>query len=120
MAKQSIECCDFCGEPTGRAGAADDSIFISHEDFEIGPLCEACWEAICAYCAEESGLNSELAQLRAETKRLRDIMCDIYSALWWDPPTAHSPSEQIAIDRVYRGRELITAIVTLKKGQDDD
>lgn len=37
-----IETCCQCDEPTGRAGRAEDSIYIE----EIGPLCETCFEEI--------------------------------------------------------------------------
>ena len=35
---QPVEYCSKCGEPTGRAGRYEDSIYIG----EIGPLCEDC------------------------------------------------------------------------------
>jgi hypothetical protein len=50
----SLEICDDCGEPTEKAGRAEDSIFIQFPDKEIGPLCEGCrtkyW--ICESCGE--------------------------------------------------------------------
>jgi len=40
----TLEYCSECGEPTGRAGRADDSIFIEAIDGskEYGPLCTDC------------------------------------------------------------------------------
>lgn len=35
----TLECCCECGEPTGRAGRGEDSIY--NEDDE-GPFCESC------------------------------------------------------------------------------
>lgn len=35
------ELCCSCGEPTGRAGAGEDSLFNERDE---GPFCEACWE----------------------------------------------------------------------------
>ena len=35
---QPVEYCSKCGEPTGRAGRDEDSIYIG----ETGPLCENC------------------------------------------------------------------------------
>lgn len=36
-----IEVCFICGEPTGRAGKCDDSMFDAFND---GPYCEDCWD----------------------------------------------------------------------------
>ena len=35
---EDLEYCSKCGEPTGRAGRYEDSIYI----LETGPLCEKC------------------------------------------------------------------------------
>lgn len=35
----SLEYCFRCGDPTGRAGRGDDSIYIGDE----GPFCEECY-----------------------------------------------------------------------------
>ena len=35
-------CCD-CDDPTGRAGRADDSLYVETEDDVIGPLCAECY-----------------------------------------------------------------------------
>ena len=40
----TLEYCCECGQPTGRAGAGDDSLF-SEEDGS-GPYCEECWAAM--------------------------------------------------------------------------
>lgn len=37
-----LEECVMCGEPTGRAGRGDDSIFC---ECDTGPLCLDCWHA---------------------------------------------------------------------------
>lgn len=37
----SIERCLFCGEPTGRAGEGNDSLY---DDQGEGPYCESCWD----------------------------------------------------------------------------
>jgi len=41
MRRRLEYCCD-CGEPTGRAGRGDDSIYVEVDGQEIGPLCEEC------------------------------------------------------------------------------
>ena len=41
----TLEYCCACGSPTGRAGAAEDSLYIDEED---GPYCPECYEAICS------------------------------------------------------------------------
>jgi hypothetical protein len=38
-----LEYCGICGEPTGRAGHADDSLYCEH--CEAGPFCPECFEA---------------------------------------------------------------------------
>lgn len=45
-----LEYCFKCGEPTGRAGAGDDSIY---DDAGNGPYCEDCYddgEPDCSEC----------------------------------------------------------------------
>ena len=37
-----FEYCCKCGEPTGRAGRGDDSIYIDVGGQEVGPLCVDC------------------------------------------------------------------------------
>lgn len=37
-----LEYCFSCGEPTGRAGEAEDSLY---NDQGEGPYCEGCWDA---------------------------------------------------------------------------
>lgn len=39
----TLEYCRDCGDPTGRAGAGDDSLFGADGD---GPFCSACFESI--------------------------------------------------------------------------
>jgi hypothetical protein len=41
------EYCFLCGEPTGRAGKGDDSIYCVRGD---GPFCEECWHQHCEMC----------------------------------------------------------------------
>lgn len=37
------ELCEFCDEPTGRAGRGEDSIYVETTNGErAGPLCTAC------------------------------------------------------------------------------
>jgi len=37
----TLEYCYICGEPTGRAGWSDDSLFDGEGN---GPFCEECWQ----------------------------------------------------------------------------
>lgn len=48
MKAPELEYCDICGEPTGRAGRYDDSLFLVHtiDRKEVGPLCEDCYDNI--------------------------------------------------------------------------
>lgn len=41
-----IEKCAECGQPTGRAGAGDDSIFCSHNGHVGGPYCLKCYHEL--------------------------------------------------------------------------
>ena len=38
------EHCCSCDEPTGRAGAAEDSLFIKIDGDWVGPFCEECYD----------------------------------------------------------------------------
>ena len=54
MEKQRSERCEICGALTGRAGRAEDSIFVIlqcnfsglKEKDELGPLCQECLDAM--------------------------------------------------------------------------
>lgn len=37
-----LEYCFKCGEPTGRAGRGEDSLY--DDDDDSGPYCETCWQ----------------------------------------------------------------------------
>lgn len=41
MSKKRIELCCRCDQPTGRAGACEDSLY---DDNSNGPFCEECWK----------------------------------------------------------------------------
>lgn len=61
-----IEYCVICDDPTGRAGRAEDSLYIQHADeSETGPLCEGCYEDAKAMADAEDkwsqGLLSDMA-----------------------------------------------------------
>lgn len=47
----TLEYCSECGEPTGRAGRSDDSIFVEAVDGskEYGPLCTDCRDDLEAH-----------------------------------------------------------------------
>lgn len=60
------ELCEFCDEPTGRAGIHDDSIFIEvNGTLQIGPLCESCHGEI-----RQVDLDEQIDQLRADKAEL--------------------------------------------------
>ena len=53
---KSIERCFQCNEPTGRAGAGEDSIYSYCDDSAWGPFCTGCFEihkAGCVTCTVE-------------------------------------------------------------------
>ena len=37
----TLEYCDNCGDPTGRAGKGDDSLYTDEDE---GPYCWECWQ----------------------------------------------------------------------------
>ena len=45
-----LEMCCNCGNETGKAGRADDSIYVQ----SYGPLCEKCWDELRAEVIESS------------------------------------------------------------------
>ena len=49
-----LEYCDVCEEPTGRAGAGEDSLFLPNGD---GPFCEECWNTIRDYAEKRKTRN---------------------------------------------------------------
>jgi len=59
MRQLPIEYCDNCGQPTGRAGRWEDSLYITMEKGEFGPLCEECFEILCQEL-EERGMKYEV------------------------------------------------------------
>jgi hypothetical protein len=46
---EKVEYCAVCGEPTGKAGPGDGSIYCN---CGAGPLCEKCWAG--HWCAEKA------------------------------------------------------------------
>lgn len=42
----ATEYCFVCGEPTGRAGEDDDSIYVGNEDATTGPWCDDCYALV--------------------------------------------------------------------------
>lgn len=58
------ELCANCGDPTGRAGKGEDSIYCVNCDF--GPLCEACADEDCPECGKPTDEDVELAPPRSE------------------------------------------------------
>lgn len=63
-----LERCTDCGEPTDRAGAADDSIYTSEG---LGPFCDECWDeghAMDRLAARIAQLESDLDTLKAAAR----------------------------------------------------
>ena len=48
-----IEHCSLCGDPSGRAGASDDSLFCAEGSCGEGPMCEDCYNQHCDEHNEE-------------------------------------------------------------------
>ena len=51
MVHRSIEYCCECGEPTGKAGRGEDSMFIEDD----GPYCEECYELTLEQSRQDNG-----------------------------------------------------------------
>ena len=68
----SIEYCCNCEEPTGRAGIAEDSLYVSAGD---GPFCETCWEELLPNRTLWLGESRKtIKELEAENARLRKLL----------------------------------------------
>lgn len=48
-----IEYCDECGEPTGKAGIGEDSLYTN----AAGPFCEECWDRYSCSTCDGEGLK---------------------------------------------------------------
>jgi hypothetical protein len=66
MVDKSCEHCSICDSLTGRAGAADDSIFWLGG--VIGPLCEECDEQLLSEVLDDIGVDP------AEVERLQEVV----------------------------------------------
>ncbi len=53
----NLEHCSLCGEPTGHAGAGEDSIFIETNEQIIGPLCHSCLDGIRQWILNDCGYD---------------------------------------------------------------
>jgi hypothetical protein len=49
MAKQSVEMCSVCDQPTGYAGIAEDSLYCEY--CGEGPFCDTCYDTHMLTCA---------------------------------------------------------------------
>ena len=58
--ERPLEHCCLCDDLTGRAGRADDSLYLETPTAELGPLCEACWGAL-----RRDDLEDRIADLEA-------------------------------------------------------
>ena len=61
----TIERCCICDEPTEKAGANDDSIYID----TFGPLCEGCYDTLKPLDAVIMQLNKEVFLLTNDYQR---------------------------------------------------
>lgn len=73
QAELRLEYCSLCGEPTGHAGASEDSVYIETNGREIGPLCHTCLDGIrrwidadSGFTASEAGKDRQIASLQSE------------------------------------------------------
>ena len=55
-----LEYCFICGEPTGRAGQGDGSLYC---ECDRGPFCEECWEKHHASDAKVADLLEALEEI---------------------------------------------------------
>lgn len=60
------ELCTFCGNETGRAGRADDSIFIGHSRVDHGPACEECRDDILLWAREYEERPTTFVRFRVQ------------------------------------------------------
>lgn len=64
-------CCN-CEQPTGRAGRADDSLYLA--EIDAGPFCWECWSSIGDDL--ERGDQAQIEKLKADLARLREELRD--------------------------------------------
>ncbi len=64
--QRPLEHCHFCGDATGRAGIADDSIYLG----TIGPFCENCYGETGYYALEQ---RVEMVEEVLDVERLAAI-----------------------------------------------
>ena len=74
---RQLEMCSVCNEPTGHAGAGEDSIFRC--DGQIGPLCNECNATLDKEAAEDNGWES-FADLLEACKECLEVVDDCYEA----------------------------------------
>lgn len=116
----NYEVCCKCGAATGRAGRADDSIYIEYNGDEIGPLCEDCYKPfqeiddLKAELAIEKEAHSQTASaecLNREKAELWDALPDtIYFdtavGAWIVPINFHSAGFEAALKATKEGNDL--------------
>lgn len=75
------ERCCVCGSETGRAGQADDSIFLDLPDGDsLGPLCEVCREEAQPYLER---WENHADRLQAEIDRLQPVVAKLAALSDW-------------------------------------
>ena len=101
---QPYEHCSICDSLTGKAGAADDSIFWL--EGAIGPLCDECHDTLQAEVLDNVGLPANAADELERLQRERDELLKevelFIRAIHADPYSDFEP------DKI---QELFTAIV---------
>lgn len=85
-----VERCFICQEPTGKAGASEDSIYSDSGD--LGPFCQSCWDR------EIGDLLAKNERLEGEVKALTKL-----NDLCWDAADSDSQKKMGAAICKWRG-----------------
>ncbi len=72
---ERLEFCCNCDNPTGRAGAADGSLYCDGDGCGVGPLCETCFDAHCVVCLGYP--TTRVRELEAERNDARSDRRDL-------------------------------------------
>lgn len=69
------EYCMLCDEPTGRAGAGEDSIYV----MDYGPLCESCYGSLVPTIEQQA---KEIDTLKKQITDMRKFCRTLTGSLW--------------------------------------
>lgn len=103
MSERPSEYCCYCNEPTGKAGAGEDSIYWL--DGNIGPLCETCSAAL------RQEILSDMGGLPLPPT-VEAVIADCIPHTWLDPLL--SGDARVVGDPPYTGQDIERLMAAVK------